>query len=62
MSASPGDAYGGSIDPRMLAIEVAVCEIASELGRHLCPLERIAITRALEGLADNLARLPRRRP
>jgi hypothetical protein len=46
---------GHAIDPRSIAIEVAVRTIEAELHQHLDAVQRIAIERALERLADDAA-------
>jgi hypothetical protein len=48
------DGYTASVDPRTLAIERALHDIEVELHHHLDPVERIAITRTLEQLADDV--------
>jgi len=49
------DGYSATIDPRTVAIDDALHEIEHELHRHLRPVERIAITRALERLGEQWA-------
>lgn len=51
------DGYGGQIDARTLAIEQALDAIEHELARHIIrfsAVERIAIERVLERLADDV--------